>query len=257
MNLKGINRYLSVGVDANWIRSYIKDRSFEPGNRKTDVMFGFMGDAGLVSKRKETEFGKKIFSMDLDNEIPWALMLCNLAYTPAFRWFIKNIPFNESYIESRLDLDMGDDVTEKAKGEFWNGFKVILDTNALFRNCGMGLVDITAKETKTGIKKSLNSITRLPWKNPDAKVILYSLYKFAEKCDGYYQFTLTRLLDHEAESDGVSPTEIFGLDRETMEKLLRGLSVNYPDFISADFQLGLDTITLNSEKTSADVLELI
>ena len=40
--LTGINKYLSVGVDASWIESYVSDNSFEPGNRKTDVMFGCM-----------------------------------------------------------------------------------------------------------------------------------------------------------------------------------------------------------------------
>ena len=101
------------------------------------------------------------------------------------------------------------------------------------------------------------SFTRLPWDKPDAVVVLYSLYKFAEACGDYYQFTLTRLLDHDVDSDGVSPTEIFGLDRETMIRILNGLSINHPDFITASFNLDLDSITLNADKTSADVLALL
>jgi phosphoadenosine phosphosulfate reductase len=41
-----------------------------------------------------------------------------------------------------------------------------------------------------------------------------------------------------------------------MEKLLTGLSVNYPEYINASFTLDLDNITLRSEKTSQDVLTL-
>ena len=41
-----------------------------------------------------------------------------------------------------------------------------------------------------------------------------------------------------------------------MKKILNGLSVNYPEFINASFTLDLDNITLRSDKTSADVLEL-
>ena len=41
-----------------------------------------------------------------------------------------------------------------------------------------------------------------------------------------------------------------------MEKILTGLSINYPVFISAQFNLDLDTITLNSDKKSEDVLKL-
>lgn len=62
-SLKGINKYLSVGVDAEWINSFIDDNSFEPGNRKTDVMYGFMTDAGIVAKRKLTSFGELITRM--------------------------------------------------------------------------------------------------------------------------------------------------------------------------------------------------
>lgn len=72
----------------------------------------------------------------------------------------------------------------------------------------------------------------------------------------YYQFSLTRLLNHNIDSDGISPTEIFGLDRTKMEKILNGLTFNYPEFIDASFSLGLDNITLRSDKKSPDVLKL-
>ena len=261
-SLKGINRYLSVGVDAMWIKEFLKDQSFEPGNRKTDVMFGMMNDAGMTASKKLTAFGMFIQNQDMEAAYTWALILCNLAYTPAFGWYIRNIPFSHRYIESNLLLDMGEDSSKKdggkkARGEFWNGFKTILDTNGAFKEIGFGIPEIESKENKNGeIKKSMISIMRMPWQNPNPLVILYSLYKFAEACGDYYQFTLSRLLNHDIDSDGISPTEIFGLDRNQMEKILNGLTINYPDFINASFTLDLDNITLNSEKTSQDVLSL-
>lgn len=256
MNLKGVNKYLSLGVDAEWIKNYFKDSSYEPGNRKTDVMYGFLGDAGVLSKRKYTEFGEKIKTMNISDDVPWALMLCNLVYTPSFNWYILNIPLDETYIEDRLELDMAD-TTAKARGEFWNGFKTILGTNEAFKDIGLGIPDITEKTNKNGdVRKSMNSIRRTSWTNPNQEVILYSLYKFAEECRDYYQFTLSRLLDYSVDSDGISPTLIFGLDRDEMVKILTGLSINHPDFINATFTLDLDNISLNSEKTSNDVLNL-
>ena len=261
-SLKGLNRYLSVGVDADWIKEYLQDQSFEPGNRKTDVMFGMMNDAGMTANKKLTDFGKFIQGRNIDDPITWAIILCNLAYSPAFGWYIHNIPINEAYIESRLLLDMGEDVSKKdggkkARGEFWNGFKTILDSNVAFKEIGFGIPEIEAKENKNGeIKKSMKSVTRRPWASPEQKVILYSLYKFAEACGGYYQFTLSRLLDWDVESDGVSPAEIFCLDRGAMEKILIGLTINHSDFITTQFNLDLDTITLNADKTSTDVLAL-
>lgn len=255
-SLKGINKYLSVGVDAEWINSFIDDNSFEPGNRKTDVMYGFMTDAGIVAKRKLTSFGELITRMGTSDANSWALMLCNLAYTPAFQWYIKNIPFNETYYERQLDIDMGEDTTKKAKSEFWNGFKTILDTNEAFKEIGLGIPDITVKQTTAGEKKSMNSLVRQPWQDPDPRVILYSLYKFAETCGDYYHFTLRRLMDHDVDSAGISPTQIFGIDSDTMQQILIGLSINYPEFINASFTLDLDKIDLVNTKSSSDVLEL-
>lgn len=255
-SLKGINKYLSVGVDAEWINSFIDDNSFEPGNRKTDVMYGFMTDAGIVAKRKLTSFGELITRMGTSDANSWALMLCNLAYTPAFQWYIKNIPFTETYYERQLDIDMGEDTTKKTKSEFWNGFKTILDTNEAFKEIGLGIPDITVKQTTAGEKKSMNSLVRQPWQDPDPRVILYSLYKFAEACGDYYHFTLRRLLDHDVDSAGISPTQIFGTDSDSMQQILIGLSINYPEFINASFTLDLDKIDLVNTKSSSDVLEL-
>lgn len=255
-SLKGINKYLSVGVDAEWINSFIDDNSFEPGNRKTDVMYGFMTDAGIVAKRKLTSFGELITRMGTSDANSWALMLCNLAYTPAFQWYIKNIPFNETYYERQLDIDIGEDTTKKAKSEFWNGFKTILDTNEAFKEIGLGIPDITVKQTTAGEKKSMNSLVRQPWQDPDPRVLLYSLYKFAVACGDYYHFTLRRLLDHDVDSAGISPTQIFGTDSDSMQQILIGLSINYPEFINASFTLDLDKIDLVNTKSPSDVLEL-
>lgn len=98
---------------------------------------------------------------------------------------------------------------------------------------------------------------RTAWINPVPEIILYALYKFAEACGNYYQFTLSYLMDESIERDGVSPTTIFGLDRETMIRILNGLAINYPEFISVSFSFDLDTITLRKDKKAADVLELL
>ena len=94
------------------------------------------------------------------------------------------------------------------------------------------------------------------WEEPIPEVILYSLYRFAEACDGYYQFSLSTLMDDTLERDGISPTRIFGIDKDKMIQLLNNLSTHYPEFIRASFTLDLETITLSADKTAEDVLEL-
>ena len=256
--MKGLNRYLSVGVSGEWIQNYIQDQTYEPGNRKTDVMFGFLRDANVVIRKKFTIFGEFIKNSDLSNDLPWALMLCNLVYTPAFGWFVKNIPFEQNYTEAFLDADLGEDTTKKAKGEFWNGFKTILSTMPYGNSMNFAIPEIETKILKNGNEQyKMHSLTRGRWETPIPEVVLYSLYKFAEACGGMYQFSLESLLDDTIEREGISPTQIFGIDRETMIPLLNGLSANYSEFISVSFNLDLDQISLRSDKKAEDVLNLL
>jgi phosphoadenosine phosphosulfate reductase len=90
----------------------------------------------------------------------------------------------------------------------------------------------------------------------DPRVVLYGLYKFAEKCNEYKEFTLATLLNDSIDRDGISPTRIFGLDREDMTPMLLGLTAKYPEFITASFTHDLEKITLAEDKSSEDVLNL-
>ena len=255
--LTGVNKYLSIGVDFDWLKRYFMNQS-EPGARKTDVMFYFLSDAGVVKRKKWTALGELVQRLGLESDVAWGLMLCNLAYVPPFRWYIENIGFDAAYSDEQLAADMPGDTktTKKARREFWDSFKVILGSNDVLQRMGFGIPEITEKMQKDGPKKTLRSIMRHPWHDPIPEVILYGLYKFAEACGDYYQFTLETLLDDSIERDGVSPTRIFGLNRETMVRILNGLTGSYPDFISASFTLDLDNVTLREDKKAEDVLKL-
>lgn len=281
--MKGLDRYFSFGVRKEWIDLYFQDHGAKEfwntdghglvANKKKDAFLNFVKDAGLVNynrlndgdkytKNDANAFANTLFRIGSSSEISWALMLCNLVYTPEFNWFIKNIHYHENITPDRLKFMlegvMENDTKGLGKRNISDAFKIILIKTPLGGELGLGKCDYIEKTNSSGNEIiKLNSFYRDKWQSPDATVILYSLYKFAENCGGYYQFTLSRLLDFSIDSDGVSPAEIFCLERDTLEKLLNGLSINYPDFITTQFNLDLDTITLNAEKKSSDVLELL
>lgn len=195
------------------------------------------------------------------SQVSWALILCNLVYTPAYNWFVNNLEFGVTYSPDSLRLMLTEVMENDTKGigkrNVIDSLKVVMAKTPLGKNRIFAFCDITEKYSASGRETlTLNTIERATWAEPDPRVILYSLYKFAEKCGDYHQFTLNVLLDDSIERDGVSPTKIFGLDYDTMVPILNGLSVNYPEFISASFSLGLDTINLQPDKTSCDVLSL-
>lgn len=284
--MTGLDRYYSFGIKENWLRVYFdyegtssfwkSDGDGEVPNKKKDAFLNFVKDAGLVDedkslkgkeykyiKYKPNKFAEKMFFLGVDDESMWAYLMCNLVYaedSEEFRWFIKNIPFSETStpesIKLRLDEVMENDKSGLGKRNICDALKSFLIKTPFGKQLGLGsVIDYEEKVSSNGRETiTLNYFVRGSWKNPDEKVILYALYKFAEACGNYRQFTLTRLLDTSVESAGISPIQIFGLNRETMEKILNGLTFNYPDLIEARFTLGLDNITLKSDKTANEIL---
>ena len=290
--LSTIDRYLSFGFRNSWMESYIKHRGDEEfwisaadglaPNRRQSACHQFLLDAGIiqgkwkskkdkVTKEKiidfspiqNTYFGQRIIEAG-SSDTMWALIMVNLVTNPnvpTFRWFLNNCALFQTYDEEDLFNLL---IPVFSKDEKGHGKQNVIDSlKILFATTPLGLnqivvqIDFTIKKTARGDMISLNSLTRMPWYTPVPEVILYALYKFAEACGDYHQFTLSYLMDESIERDGVSPSTIFGLDRDTMIRIINGLAINYPDFITASFSFDLDTITLRKDKKSEDILSLL
>jgi len=258
-----VDRYGNMGIEYDWVRKYMENTedfwnsAHGLGTNMVKYLKSFLSDGGIAVRKKSdyvlTDFGQKVKQLGVEDVNAWGLMVSNLVYTSEYNWWVKNTVVDQTYTPAAIMAMLGDDMTVNSKKNIVSAYKnIFISTEQVGTELGLGLCDYQLKNGK----RYLESITRGKWKNPDPRVILYSLFKFAEACGDYYQFTLKRLLNHDIESDGISPTQIFGLDRNTMEKLLTGLSVNYPEFINASFTLDLDNITLRERKTAQDVLEL-
>jgi len=255
MNSKSINRYGNLAPQANWIEAFIKNdgdyaKDVSLGTNKVKSLNCFLRDSELVINKVFSDFAASVKRVGLNNDnIGWALIYTNLAYSPEIAWFIKTLSFDMQMPRDEFEArarDIGEyNFESKAPSHISQAF--IIFTGTPLGELGLGKV-----ATISGKKY----FSRTSWANPDPRVILYALYKFAEACDGYYQFVLSRLMDFSIDSTGISPAEIFGLSEETLAQIIRGLAVQYPDFISFSETLGLQTIDLRKVNTAADVLEL-
>lgn len=253
MEKKSLNCYSTHAPKIEWIHEYFeyKDEfstNYTLGSQMYSFFKRFLRDAELLNEDKFSEFGTLVENLGLDNDASWALILANLAFnSPQINWLIRNVNINEVTSKEFITTALQNEGTnERASNDIFRS--ICRFTELPFNEVGIGFSE--------KVKNKAVSITRTSWKNPDPRVILYSLYRFAESCGDYYQFTLSRLYNYEIDSDGISPTRIFGIEQDHMEQILNGLSVNYPEFINASFTLNLNNITLRSDKTSADVLAL-
>ncbi len=252
-----VNRYANLGVEFGWIKQFFNRQedfweNHELGANKIKALNSFLSDALIVEKKSITPFGKLIAKLGCDNAVAWGLIVENLVYSAQFNWWVKSVSFDIDYTPEMIK-SMLENETKNVQTHVVSAFKNIFISNKILgKELGLGLCDWNLKNDK----RHLNSIRRIAWNDPDSRVILYGLYKFAEACDRYYQFTLTDLLNDSIDRDGISPTRIFGLKRDEMINILNGLSINYSEFISVSFTLDLDNINLREDKSSDDILNL-
>ena len=251
---KSLDCYAAHGPKIEWFQQYVKlgERFMSEnslGNNQVPAFNRFLRDAGIIEGDSETILCQ-LLKDNFNEEYVWALMLVNLAYTPEVGWYLSTFNINDVFSQSAIvnELSNTEGVSSSAQKSIPAALKRIAALP--FSQVGFGIVEKSNKEDG-GAK-----FIRIPWTNVDSRVLLYSLYKFAEACGGYYQFTLSRIMDDSIDSDGVSPSRLFGVDNELMKQILKGLSVNYPEFISVSFTLDLESITLKESKSSKDVLLL-
>lgn len=247
-----LNSYSHHAPKMDWVRQYFEykntfDENHTLGSQMYSFFKRFLRDAGLLNDKGFTSTAELIERIGYDSPAAWGIIFTNLVYTPQVNWYVVNITFGQ-YYKKELITSM---LVDSGAKDTWTGDIF----SSLTRLCELPLGNIGFGSADKNRSRCMG-ITRSAWTNPVPEVILYSLYKFAEACGDYYQFSLSTLMDDSIDRNGISPTRIFGLDRDNMIRLLNGLSGNYPDFISASFTLDLETITLNKGKTSADVLNL-
>ncbi len=252
-SMKSINSFANHAPKLDWVKDFFEKKSDfwtsnNLGPNQVPMFKRFLRESGLLENNKTTTLTEIIGNIGWESENAWGIILTNFAYNTQCEWYIRNLEIGHVYKRDIVsDMLIADGVSKSDATSIMNAFKRLCDL-PFGTKLNFGTVTEKGRQIETLIRGK-STLT-------DNRVVLYALYKFAEACEGYYQFTLTRLLDHTIESVGISPTQIFGLDRDDMEKILLGLTAKYPDFINATFTHDLDKIALREDKTASDVLTL-
>jgi phosphoadenosine phosphosulfate reductase len=248
--MKSLNTFSNHAPKTEWLTDFFVSKSeffrdHRLGPEQISFFKRFLKDANLAIKNQSTPFANIIEGIGWDTEVAQGLILVNLAYeNPQIAWYLHNLSvgkyYNRKLVEEML---IADNVKPPVAKSIISAYKRLTETPLGTRlNFGHVTDDGDLIRTTCNISEPL--------------VILYALYKFAEKCNNYKEFTLAALLNDAIDRDGVSPTRIFGLGREVMTPLLLGLTAKYPEFINATFTHDMEKIVLSEEKKSDDVLQL-
>ena len=252
--MKSINTFADHAPKPEWITDffavgteYLMNNTLGP--MQIAKYKRFLSDAGLIAKNKTTAFYETVKAIGVNAEDTWALVLVNLVNeNPQLEWYVRNMDVERVYESQEIIGALAPfGVKEKDARSILKSFKRLCET-PLGKRLKFGTFIDTGH--------ALQSITRTKPEKPSPLVMLYALYKFAEKCGGYWEFPLSRLMDFTIEAEGVSPAQIFALARDEMEALLNGLARTNPDFVTFTTTHDLELVRLADDKTTTGVLSL-
>jgi len=248
--MKSLNSFADHAPKTEWLHLFfeLKETFFSEhtlGPMMFDMFRRFLKDASLNEKNHFTPFAELISQIGWETDTAQGLILINLiSENPQMEWYVNNFDVSKIYTRQTVeDMLIAVDVKSKDAKSIAKAFKRLVET-PLGTTLHWGYVTDDG-----GLVRTKCSVS-------DPRVVLYGLFKFAEKCNDYKEFTLATLLNDSIDRDGVSPTRIFGLNRDDMTPILLGLSAKYPEFITASFTHDLEKITLAEDKSSQDVLDL-
>lgn len=251
-----VNCFDSHAPKSEWVieffarkNEFLVENSLGPNQMKAFKRF-LKGASLIDSKAKSiTPLATKLSAYSWNSETTWGIMFVELVYNnPQIAWYVNNMSLNATYSRVSLSEKLTD------AGETKNNVDFIISAYKRLCELPLGVVLHFGEVTVKG--RQVNTATRTKTILKDDRVLLYSLYRYAEACGGYYQFSLDTLMDISIQSEGISPVKIFGFTRDEMEAMLRGLAAKYNAYIDVTFTHDLDKITLRDYHSTADVLEL-
>lgn len=247
-----LNSYADHAPKPAWIDDFFEAgkgffATHRLGPMQISIFKKFLTNAGLIVKGETTPFYDLVKKLGSNSEVTWGLIYTNLAYSNVqIKWYVDNMKIQEIYARNSLEeILKSEGVSDKDARSIMKAFKRLTETP-------LG----TALHFGTTSGKSLETLTRSKCNLQDDRVLLYALYRYAEACQDYYEFSLARLMNTSIDSVGISPVKLFGFTEEEMITMLNGLSAKYPAFMNVTFTHGLDKISLREDKTSDDVLKL-
>lgn len=248
--MKSLNSFADHAPKPEWLRSFfeMKESFFSEhtlGPMMFDMFRRFLRDAALNDKNHFTAFAKLISQIGWETDTAQGLILINLvSENPQMEWYVTNFDVGRAYTRQTVEAMLtAIDIKPKDAKSIAKSYKRLVETPL-----GTSL--------HWGFVSEVGDLVRTKCSVSDPRVVLYGLFKFAEKCNNYKEFTLATLLNNSIDRDGISPARILGHDREDMTPLLLGLSAKHPEFITAAFTHDLEKITLADDKTSQDVLDM-
>lgn len=249
-----LHTYHHFGMRKEWLGKFLlllEDwiSQNELGIRQVEAMLMWLKHAELITGSRRTveitDLAKKLSTYGENNPLTWAVIWTNLSRNSApAQWYCTKVPWGSSLTKRQCINRMGENYTQSNSTRS-NAIKALfglLTKTPLGFDMGLGEISYAGKDML---------LYKKGWSNPDPVSVLYSLYRYAERVKKY-ELTVQELYGGVEEG----PFTLFGLQREVLKGILKGLSAQNNDFIRANIVRDLDNIFLCNSYKAIEVLNL-
>ena len=249
-----IDRYKNFGLKEEWVESYMIDRNdYWAGNHGLNETYqipalkSWLRDAEIIdSKNNITELGELLANHREDfTDLVWEIIWVNLSYNSFIvQWFNANIPASTTYSQKGL---------ESLLQEQYATYKEKTIHNAVYQLLR------TLKESPIGsefhqleVMDKVNFI-REEHCELSSEALAYSLYKYGNMKNVHS----LRISDFYSSENSAGPSKEFAISKSTFEKRLRALNSNKNRVLTAELNMGLDSITLREDLNPVSCLAML
>jgi 3'-phosphoadenosine 5'-phosphosulfate sulfotransferase (PAPS reductase)/FAD synthetase/ferredoxin len=261
MATSGIDRYSTFGLKDKWISEFFSNyRTFfkgdnQLGTKMIPACVNWFRECEILDSKDKviSPLGDVLRQKYLDNpKTIWEILWINLSEnSQAIKFYTSTIHFNREYTKP--------DILEMMQMQFENIAKNTLanPVGALCNMFGIGEETIIGDELKQGLirvkGKTVDTVKRETYHELSMVAVAYSLYKYAEK-QGRKSLTVSEFYN-DNQTEGIYRQ--FGIDRITLEKLLRSIQEEEHHVLTVELNMGLDNINLRDDLTSFEILKAL
>ena len=219
------------------------------GNRQKESLKVWLKDADLLGNNNtSTKLAKLLSNIVTFNEsLIWEVIWVNLYYNVnLIKWYINSIVWGEVFSSKELvekiiqaDPNSKEKTTQNSISSLFNLF----DTSPIGKELKIGIIEKRGRE---------RFVKKLGTDEIHPLAVAYSLYKAAEHI-GRRDFTVSELYRKDFEG---GPYKMFGISRDKLERILRGLQEDKNQILRVDLVADLDNIYLRYDLTSLDIVKI-
>ncbi len=252
----GIDKYSTFGIREEWLNEFL---SFEDnwldnnhlGPKQVKAMIRWLIDAELIESKTKNALNLETYLKEINKHQPlfiWMIIWNNLYYnSPVIKWYCDEIKWNSVNTKKELKEKVGLYYPNLSKGTLSNPIDAMVnmfDNSPLGNTIKIGLLEKKGRIVKSVKKYGIDKI------NPF--VIAYSLYKLGEH-SGRKDFTVSELYNEKFIG---GPYKLFGISKNELERILRGLQEDKEQLVRVDLTADLDNIFLREDLSSEEIIKI-